>query len=156
MPVGAPRTNSPSPEEMVELGKEMLAWVYENNPLHIKQWYSIKKGILYKDWKAMIQLSEFLPYYEQAVSYVSLQYLDKTSNIRDSVSHRFLRVYFKDVKDEEDETAAFLEQLKNDSSNTISQEHIEGMEAVLKLMKARQSSARKAEDNSSNNDKKSD
>jgi hypothetical protein len=155
MVAGAPRTTSPSPEEVIKLGKEMLAWVKEKNPIHIKQWYSIEKGIIYKDWKALIQLKEFLPYYEQALNIISLKYIDKTSEIRDSVAHRFLRVYYKDVKDEEDETAKFLEDLKKDDSNLIDKAHIEGMEAVLALMKQRQSSARKTEEISNNSDTKS-
>src|SRR5512139_1152624 len=106
MKVGAPRTTSFSPDEMVELGQEMVEWVKSNKPLHLKQWYSIEKEFLYEEWKCFIQLPEFLPYYEKALSLVSLQYLDKTSNIRDGIAHRFIRNYFKEVKELEDQDLA--------------------------------------------------
>lgn len=150
---GCPRTVSPSPEEMIELGKEMVAWVKENKPIHIKQWYCIEKMILYNTWKTYIQRPEFIPYYEIAMGLVSLNYINGTINA--SIAQRFIRVYFKDVKNEEDDTALFLQQLKADESNNISKEHIDGMEAVLKLMKTRQSSDRKIADSTNSNESKS-
>lgn len=102
-PGGRPRTTSFPPEEMIKLGEEMIDWVKKNNPLHLSEWYSVHKGFIYKDWKAFIQLPEFLPYYEKAINIVGRQYLDKNSNIREGVSQRFLRFYFRDLKEEEDE-----------------------------------------------------
>lgn len=99
----APRTVTPPDEELEELGKEMVEWVKKNNPIHLSQWYSQEKMIIYKDWKAMIQKESFLPYYERALLYVGMQYLDKNSNIREGVSQRWQRVYFKELRDTEDE-----------------------------------------------------
>lgn len=104
MVAGAPRTVSLPPEQMIELGKEMVQWVKDHpKTLHLSEWYTIYKGYTYNQWKVFIQIEEFLPYYEQALKIVGLKYIDKTSNVRDSISHRWQRVYFKDVKEQEDE-----------------------------------------------------
>lgn len=107
MPAGCPRTVSLSPEQMIELGKEMVDFVKKNKKtiLHLSEWYTIEKGYTYNEWKTFIQKEEFIPYYEQALKSVGLKYLDKTSNVRDSISHRWQRVYFGDVKESEDKDA---------------------------------------------------
>ena len=114
MVAGAPRTVTPPYDDLIALGKEMVQW-FKDHPetLHIQEWYSIEKMILYKDWKAIIVKPEFFPYYEQALAIVGKKYLDKTSNIRDSVSHRFIRHYFKHTK--EDEDAEQQERLERES-----------------------------------------
>lgn len=104
-PVGRPRTVSPQPDEMIQLGQDMIDWIVENNPLHVSAWYSIKMGICERDWKLMKILPEFCPYYEQALKLIGQKYLDKTSNVREGVSQRWLRSYFSDLREEEDETA---------------------------------------------------
>ena len=111
-PGGRPRTISFSIQEMEELGKEMLEWVIQNNPLHIKQWYCIEKMFTYKEWKTFIQRSEFIPYYEKALGIIGLQYLDRESRIRDSIAQRWQRHYFGDLREEENETAAYNASLK--------------------------------------------
>lgn len=112
MPAGRPRTISLSPEEMEELGLEMVKWVKENDPLHLSQWYCIEKGYTDKEWDTMHVCPEFFPYYEQALKIVGLKYLDKNSNVRDGIAHRWMRVYFKDFRDREDEKAKFDADLK--------------------------------------------
>ena len=107
MPPGAPRTVSPSTKDMIALGKEMVAWVKTNKKtiLHLSEWYTIEKGYTYNQWKAFIQIQEFLPYYEQALKIVGLKYVDKNSNVRDKISDRWQRVYFADLKEQEDRDA---------------------------------------------------
>jgi hypothetical protein len=102
---GAPRTTSPEPETMVALGKEMIAWI-EAHPdiLHLSQWYTIEKMFTYNEWKVMKDKPEFHPYYEKALKMVGLKYLDRDSNVREGVSQRWQRVYFKDLREEEEET----------------------------------------------------
>lgn len=112
MPAGRPRTISLSPEEMEELGLEMVEWVKKNDPLHLSQWYCIEKGYTDKEWDTMHVCPEFFPYYEQALKIVGLKYLDKNSNVRDGIAHRWMRVYFKDFRDREDEKAKFDADLK--------------------------------------------
>lgn len=104
---GRPRQFAFTPEQMIELGKEMVAWVraHKKTILHLCEWYTIEKGFTYNEWKNFIQLSEFLPYYEQALKIVGLKYVDKKSNVRDSISQRWQRIYFKDLREGEDEDA---------------------------------------------------
>jgi hypothetical protein len=73
--------------------------------LHLSEWYTIEKGYTYNEWKNFIQKEEFLPYYEQALKIVGLKYVDKNTNVRDGISQRWQRVYFKDLKEQEDEDA---------------------------------------------------
>lgn len=107
MPAGRPRTISFSPDQMVELGKEMIEHVkkHKKTILHLCEWYTIEKGFTYKEWKTFIQREEFIPYYEAALKIVGLKYVDKTSNIRDKISDRWQRVYFPDLKEQEDRDA---------------------------------------------------
>lgn len=102
-PGGRPREVSLPPEEMIELGKEMIDWVKLNKPLHISEFYSLEKELLYSEWETMIKRPEFVRYYERAMQLIGKQYLDKNSNVREGASQRWQRVYFKDLKREEDE-----------------------------------------------------
>lgn len=134
--VGAKRTHTPQYDDLIAFGEEMVEF-FEKNPhtLHINQWYCRIKGVIYKDWKAMIQKPEFIPYYERAASIVALNYVDKTSNMREGASQRFLRVYYKDVRDCEDELILFQEKVKTDSKETVSDEEIKRLEDMLESLK---------------------
>lgn len=107
MPGGRPRTVSFTEEEMIELGKEMVTFVKANNKtiLHLCEWYTIEKGFIYSEWKTFIQRKEFIPYYEQALKIVGLKYVAKNSNVRDSISQRWQRIYFGDLREGEDADA---------------------------------------------------
>lgn len=103
---GRPRTVSLQPDEMIELGHEMIQWLKEHpKALHLSAWYSIEKGFTDKMWATMQTMPEFLPYYEQALKIVGQKYLDKDSNVRDGISQRWQRVYFKDLRISEDADA---------------------------------------------------
>ena len=103
-PVGAPRTVSPTNKDMISLGKEMIEWIEKHDPLHLSQWYTIHKSFTYKQWKAMILLKEFLPYYEKALKMVGIKYLDgESKKIKDGISQRWQRVYFGDLRENEDQ-----------------------------------------------------
>ena len=103
MPAGRPRTVSLPPDQMVDLGIEMIDWILENEPLHLSQWYCIEKGYTDKEFDTMHVAPEFFPYYEKALKIIGLQYLCKHSDIEPSLKHRWQRVYFKDLKRQEDE-----------------------------------------------------
>jgi hypothetical protein len=102
-----PRVFSFSVEEMIALGKEMIEYVKKNKKtiLHLSEWYTIEKGFTYNEWKNFIQKDEFFPYYEQALKIVGLKYVDKSSNVRDSISQRWQRIYFGDLREGEDADA---------------------------------------------------
>ncbi len=99
---GRQRTVSFEPEEMIKLGEEMLQWVEENNPIHLSMWYCIHKGFTYKQWDTFQQKEEFLPYYEAALKLVGYNYLSKNSDVEPSLKQRWQRVYFKDLREQED------------------------------------------------------
>ncbi len=101
-PPHRPRTTTPPDEDLEKLGEEMIQWVTLNQPMHLSQWYTIHKRFTYNQWKAMIQIPLFLPYYEQALKMVGIKYIN--GDVNPSIAQRFLRVYFKDLKEEEDET----------------------------------------------------
>ena len=107
MPSGRLRTVSYSDEKMIELGEEMIDYVKKNKKtiLHLSEWYTIEKGFIYNEWKTFIQREVFIPYYEKALKIVGLRYVDKNSNVRDSISQRWQRIYFKDLREGEDEDA---------------------------------------------------
>jgi hypothetical protein len=100
---GAPRTVCPECDEMIELGKQMVKWIKDNpDALHVSAWYSCEMFITRKTWDTMIDKEEFIPYYEQALSLISQRYLHKDSNVRDGISQRWQRSYFRDLKKNED------------------------------------------------------
>jgi hypothetical protein len=101
---GRPRKTSFSPKEMQELGEEMLAWIdAQDELLHLSQWYTIHKMFTYNEWKTFIQRNEFIPYYEIALKKVGMSYMRKDSPIEPSLKQRWQRVYFKDLKEQEDQ-----------------------------------------------------
>jgi len=96
---GRPRTSSPSPEECIELGKEMIAWVKEHKPTHLSEWFSIEKMILWKVWDNMVETKEFSPYYEMALSMVAQNCRNGT--LDKALAARFLSLYHRDLKRDE-------------------------------------------------------
>ena len=137
---GAPRKTSFSEEEMIALGQEMILWVKKNNPIHLSQWYTIEKMFIYKEWKTFIQRVEFIPYYEQALKLVGMNYLDGT--IKERLAQRWQRVYFKDLKEEEDDTAEFNAKLKTEEAKLVSEADAKRTEAVIEQMRLSQQLAK--------------
>jgi hypothetical protein len=107
MAAGRPRTVSFCEDDMMVLGREMVDYVKRNKAdiLHLSEWYTIERGFTYKEWRTFILRAEFVPYYEQALKIVARKYLDKSSNVKDGIAHRWLRVYFADLKECEDNDA---------------------------------------------------
>lgn len=119
--MGRPRTVIPDIEEMEKLGEEMINWVIENEPLHLSQWWSGEKFITRSVWDSMCQAKEFIPYYERAILLIGKAYLDKDSPVRDNISSRWQRVYFRDLRQVEDEDKVFESKLKR-QENEVSAE----------------------------------
>lgn len=155
-PGGRPRTTSFSPAEMIELGEEMIQWLRERpETLHLSQWYTIEKMFLYNEWKQFITKPEFRPYYEQGLKLVGVNYLNKDSKVRDGISQRWQRVYFKDLREEEDETARFHSSLKTEEAAVTTPEHIAKYDSLINALNKSQSSASKIEDTKTIKDQKS-
>jgi hypothetical protein len=98
---GAPRTISPPEEEMIILGKEMIKWIEDNDPYHLSEWHCVEKMMSQKEWERISKLPEFVPYYNKALRLISRKYVDGT--VPPPIAQRWLRLYFKDLKDEENE-----------------------------------------------------
>lgn len=136
MPSGRLRTVSFSDEKMIELGKEMVEYVKKNKQtiLHLCEWYTIEKGFTYNEWKTFIVKEVFFPYYEQALKIVGLKYVDKSSNVREGISQRWQRVYFGDLKEQEDKDAYDNELRKasalKSEARAVEQEKIKVLEEV--------------------------
>ncbi len=126
MVAGRPRTVSPQPEESVKLGEELVKWATEPTKewrCLFQQWYSLKMGILRKDWKALVQRPEFMPYYEMAQAALAVKCVNGT--MKDGFGQRYIRLYDRDLveienenKDKNDITAdirAIAQAIKGDS-----------------------------------------
>ena len=104
---GRPRTSSLSPEEMITLGEEMVSWVKEHKPTHLTKWWKIEKDITDPEWDTMRKAPEFFHYYAKALLLVGYNYLDKDTEVDGKIKDRWQRVYFKDLREEENETTLF-------------------------------------------------
>lgn len=165
--VGAPRTVSFSEDEMVLLGQEMVEWCLVNDPLHLSQWYTIHKGYTYKEWKTFLHKEEFIPYYEKALKIVGIKYLNgESKKVKDGISQRWLRVYFKDLKEEEDEDLNskvirekelmdHAQKLKQEDTKVISDDVLNSFNQLSEQIAKAQSSALKMEDNNNKQESKS-
>ena len=103
LPCGAKRKWSPSDEELVKLGMEMVEWVKVNKPTHLSEFWSLEKWILRENWKRLMQIPAFLPYYDIALAYVALSARDGT--LEKSIAQRFMSLYHLDLRDQEREIA---------------------------------------------------
>lgn len=120
-PGGRPRTVSFSPEEMEKLGQEMINYIYNNigDIVHLSDWYTLEKSFTYKQWKTFIHREEFIPYYEKALRIIGKKYLIKDTDIEPSLKHRWLRHYFADLREQEDEDAKFASRLKAEEAVAV-------------------------------------
>lgn len=143
MAAGRPRTTTPPPEELIKLGEELLKWATEeieskDRPYRFRfaQWYSLKKGILDKEWELMIAKPEFRGYYEASRVALSANLTDGT--IKDSLAHRFLRTYCPEVKQDEDDNARFLQSLRIEELEKLPAEVLDKFTALMAQMKSNQ------------------
>lgn len=108
---GRPRESIPDKDELIELGKDLLAWASKKD-INKKgdllrcrwcEWYAAKHFFIRKQWKRMIDTEEFRPYYEAALVYLGNRWVDGTIN--QSIAQRYLRLYDPDLREDEDATA---------------------------------------------------
>jgi hypothetical protein len=107
MPAGRPRTSIPEKEELIELGKDLLAWASEKKKGELRcrwcEWYACKHFFIRAQWKRMLDTEEFRPYYEAAQPYLAEKWIDGTIN--QSIAHRYLRIYDPELREEENKDA---------------------------------------------------
>jgi len=109
MPAGRPRLVAPTPEQCIEIGERLKKWITYPINQRFQQFYT-SNGILRKDWKNLIQMPEFLPYYEEAQAALAQKCIDGT--MEKSFGHRFIRLYERDLVEEENDTAKFTAEIK--------------------------------------------
>lgn len=123
--IGRPRTNCPEPDELIELGKDLVAWASDDSPEAKKEkrwryceWYCGKHGFTDHQWEKFRGKEEFCGYYEQARLLLAKNYIDGTIN--PSIAHRFLRIYCPDLKREENEEVEHKASLAKEVGGSIS------------------------------------
>lgn len=144
MPRGATRTVSPKPYILEKLGMEMVEWVRKNKPLHLSEWYALEKELTADEIHLFAKKPEFKRYYEQAKALIGRSYLDGT--VPSAIANRWQRVYFRDLRDEEDnckkesaklqlevqkELMEHTSKLQSKQFENISEEHKECFERLM-------------------------
>lgn len=167
MVAGAPRTVCPEYEELILLGKELVAWAVskdtkDSQKLHLKQWYNLEKHFTKNTWDTMCHKPEFIPYYEEAKAAISIRYLNGVVN--PSIAHRFMRHYFDELVD--DDKCIALQELDikkqlieweaklKSSGNVVDEAVLEQFNALMGQLSALQE-ARKMADKSKRAESKS-
>lgn len=102
---GRPRYTSPSPEEVIKLGEDLVQWATE--PTSEKRtawsfWYCLKHGMIQTQFKALKNLEEFKPYYEIARSAMAQKIHNE--ELEKGMAHRYVRMYDRELAEEEDQT----------------------------------------------------
>lgn len=96
----------------------------------------------------MIKHEIFRLYYEQAQTILSKNYIDGT--IRDSIAHRFLRIYTPEVKEEENELLEFQHKLKLQEANAYQEADLIRHNEMMNQISSLQESSKSARINSNN------
>lgn len=87
--------------ELTQIGTELVEYALTSDLLHVSEYYAVVRGIPRHTWKALIKTDVLLPYYEKAQAIIARRYVDGT--VSSSIAHRFLRIYYKDVGESENE-----------------------------------------------------
>jgi hypothetical protein len=131
---GRPREVTPPPDELIALGKEMVKWIKENNPSHISAWYIGEKHILKSDWRKYVEKEEFRTYYENALQLIGSQYIEKDTKIEPNIKQRWLRLYFGDLREQENEDKEFESKLgKTNEDVPPLQDHLDLQHENMRL-----------------------
>jgi hypothetical protein len=112
-----PRTSAPKTDKEIHyLGKDLILWATEETKekrTAFSFWYALKHGMVRKQWKALLKLDIFRPYYETARS--SLARKLHNDELEKGLTHRYLRLYDREIADEEDEKARYDAEVKKQS-----------------------------------------
>lgn len=148
-PGGRPRTVTPPPEELEELGKELLEWAskplepgeFPGHRCRFAQWYSLEKGILDKEWDYMVAKPEFKRYYEKARVYLSNRFImaGHEGQIKEKLAHRFMHTYFPETKAEDYQKIEFEAATKAKQNAAYTEEDIKRAQEVIEWITRQQS-----------------
>lgn len=144
MVAGKPRTLTPSKEETLKLGKDLVEWASKptqdhetpGERLRFAEWYCIKHFMIAKQFKALQQLPEFKPFYEKARSMLAIRLVNagQKGYIKEGIAHRFLRYYCDDVRESENDKILFeAEAKKKQDDEAFQKKIIEKDDELMKL-----------------------
>lgn len=109
----------PKPEwtdEIIEnLGKELVSWAKSSTDSLFLQEFAILKKLDYDEFRGWKDRIVFKPYYDEARYILGMRQVrttNKENGLREGIVHRFMTLYFKDVKEEERANKAFEIELK--------------------------------------------
>jgi len=122
MVAGRPRTVSPSPEECITLGEDLKSWATEETKewrCLLGQWWCLKHGLLRSEWNTLKQAKEFLPYYEAAQQSLAVKCVSGT--MKEGFAQRYIRLYDRELVEEENAQAKIDADLKRPLENAIPQ-----------------------------------
>lgn len=146
MVAGRPRTTTPPPEKCIELGKKLVKWATEktepDEPLRSRfcEWYTLEEiGMIKAEWKLLIQVEEFWPYYEQAQAALGRRIIDGTIN--PSIGHRFMWYYVPEAKEQEFEKMQFESDLKKQENAAVNEQDKARYDALMYQLSAMQSAS---------------
>lgn len=131
--LGRPRTLLPKDDEEIHrLGEELVAWAVDNpkkEKYHLTQWFLMEKMFSPNLFHVLEHNEIFIPYLKIAKAHLSFQYVNGTIN--PSIAHRFMRLYFDDVKKDENDLIAYKAEVarknQEDSHNDLIQKLSEAL-----------------------------
>lgn len=135
---GRPRTSSPTKEELIELGEDLVKWASkkpdkgEAPRLRYCDWYT-EQGFVRSQWENFKDKPEFSWYYQRAQSILATKFIDGTVN--SSIAHRYLRVYDPHLKNSEDDDAIFNSKLKKEETDGAIAQVAEQLSKAIKKQK---------------------
>ncbi len=105
---GRPANSGYEDEDLIILGEEFVAWMKQmdddpsSNTVHLSEWWAQIKNISKSQWESIIKRSCFKCYYDKAMKWMGVKLL-KNKNLHPSYGNRFLTIYMKEVKEEEED-----------------------------------------------------
>lgn len=145
-----------SNEELIELGKELVAWVKErigkSDLVHLSQFYVNYKNMCRTEWRIIRKRNSFVPYYEQALELMSQQTIIN-KDINTSYGSRYLGIYCADIRDHERENIVFKAEAENAAKakevSNITEEEMEANRAIIRGVERLQELKRKKKETES-------
>ena len=136
-----PRTTCPPDEELDALGQEMLEWIENNDCVHVSDWYCIEKMIDDNTWDQMIEKDVFRPYYKKAIKLVGRKYLKEDTGIEPRIKDRWIRLYYKDLKKQEDTDKDEDIKRQKTLAETVAPEQMAQIQAFMSLLDSARNNA---------------
>lgn len=122
-----------SREDAEELGKDLLEWIESKDgkeTLFWVDWYYNKHKMFREDWKALIQRSEFLPYYNLARQKLTKNIIFN-DRIAQSYGNRYLARYDDELLEHEESVRDRDAQRGKEVKQTINVEQLNSLAACL-------------------------